>query len=153
MNMQTPISSLIINPQSKQSSRTNVNQDNTLSSKFSIDRIHENKPTCTIHIEWVQGHKDIEGNEQADQAAKIAATSNITSPPIRMRSAQKRSIQSLTENMWKSEWRSGKETAKHLRAMSQHPETTTGLKLYGALQQRKHVVWLTRLRTGHCHVN
>ena len=37
--------------------------------------------------------------------------------------------------------------------MSQHPDTTTGLKLYGTLQQRKHVVWTTRLRTGHCHLN
>src|SRR5436190_1589399 len=33
-----------------------------------IDRIQEAKPTCTIHIEWVPGHKNIEGNEQADQA-------------------------------------------------------------------------------------
>ena len=37
--------------------------------------------------------------------------------------------------------------------MSQYPGTTTGLKLYGALRQRKHVVWITRLCTGHCHLN
>ena len=45
-----------------------------------IDKIQEAKPTCNIHIEWVPGHKDIEGNEQADQAAKAAATSS-TAPP------------------------------------------------------------------------
>src|SRR5205814_4417273 len=59
-----------------------------------IDRIHEVKPTCTIHIEWVSGHKNIEGNEQADQAAKAAATSKTTPPTTRMKSAQSRSIQS-----------------------------------------------------------
>ena len=37
--------------------------------------------------------------------------------------------------------------------MSQHPDTTTGPTLYGALQQRKHAVLIARLRTGHCHLN
>src|SRR5436189_118572 len=32
-----------------------------------IDKIQEAKPMCNIYIEWVPGHKDIEGNEQADQ--------------------------------------------------------------------------------------
>ena len=36
--------------------------------------------------------------------------------------------------------------------MSQHPDTT-GLKLYGALWQRKHAVWISRLCTGHRHLN
>src|SRR5213083_8575 len=55
-----------------------------------IDKIHETKPTCSIHIEWVPGHKDIDGNEQADQAAKAAATSSTTPPIITMKSAQNR---------------------------------------------------------------
>ena len=36
--------------------------------------------------------------------------------------------------------------------MSQHPGTTTGLKLYGILQ-RKYMIWTARLRIGHCHLN
>jgi ribonuclease HI len=118
-----------------------------------IDRIHEAKPTCTIHIEWVLGHKNIEGTEQADQEAKIEATSNITTPITRMKSAQNRSIQSMTNTKWETEWKTDKGNARRLRSMSQYPGTTTGLKLYRALQQRKHVVWITRLRTGHCHLN
>ncbi len=37
--------------------------------------------------------------------------------------------------------------------MSQQPGTTTGLKLYGSMQKWEHIVWISRLRTGHCHLN
>src|SRR5438046_8433125 len=52
-----------------------------------IDEIHEAKPTCNIHIKWVPGHKDIEGNEQADQAAKTMVNSSTTPTNKRMKSA------------------------------------------------------------------
>ena len=38
-----------------------------------ISRIHDSRLTCTIHLEWVPGQMNIEGNERADQAAKAAA--------------------------------------------------------------------------------
>ena len=72
---------------------------------------------------------NIEGNEQADQAAKAAAMSNTNPPTIKMKSAQNRSIQSMTNTQWETEWKTGKENAKRLRAMSQYPGTTTGPKL------------------------
>lgn len=118
-----------------------------------IKRVREIKPTCNIYIEWVPGHENVEGNEQADQAAKTAAIPNSILPTTRMRSAQRRSIKSMTRTKWETEWRTGKTNAKRLRKMSQQPGTTTGLKLYGTLQKRKHVVWIVRLRTGHCHLN
>ena len=118
-----------------------------------IERVQKIKPISNIHIEWMPGYEGIEDNEQADQAAKMAATSNSTVLINRMRSAQKRSIQAITKIKWETEWRTGKETAKRLRKLSQHPDTATGSKLYGVLQQRKHVIWLTRLRSGHCHLN
>ena len=118
-----------------------------------IDRIQEIKPSSIIHIEWVPGHMNIKGNERADQAAKAAAIPNTTSPPtIIMKSAQNQSIKTMAKNKWEIEWKTGRENARRLRNMSQHPDTTTELKLYGTLQ-RKHVVWTTRLRTGHCHLN
>jgi len=105
-----------------------------------------------IHIEWISGHKDIEGNKQTDQAAKTAATSSIALPKIGMKSAQNRTIQTMTKTKWETEWKTGKENARRLRNMSQHPGTTTGLKLYGKMK-RKQVILLSRLRTGHCHLN
>ena len=82
-----------------------------------IDRIHEVKPTCTIHIEWVPGHKNVEGNERADQAAKAAATSCTTPPTTRMKSAQNRSIQSMAKKQMGNRMENGqtkcKTSAKH----------------------------------------
>ena len=95
----------------------------------------------------------MEGNERADQAAKAAATSCTTPPTTRMKSAQNRSIQSMAKTKWETEWKTGRGNVRRLRNMSQHHDTTTRPTLYGALQQRKHVVFITRLRTGHCHLN
>jgi hypothetical protein len=89
-----------------------------------IEKIHECTPNCNIHIEWIPGHKNIKGNEQADQAAKTAATPNNISPNIIMKSVQNRSIQSMTKAKWETEWRTGRENARRLRSMSRHYHRT-----------------------------
>jgi len=109
-----------------------------------IDGIHEIKPSGNIYIEWVPDHKDVQGNELADQAAKIATTPNTTRIITRMKSAQNRSIKAMTKFKWETEWKIGGENARRLRKMSKHPGTVTGLKLYGGLE-RKQVVWVTWL--------
>ena len=62
-----------------------------------IERVQKIKPISNIHIEWMSGHEDIKGNEQADQAAKMTVIPNSTIPTNRMSSAQKRSIQVMTK--------------------------------------------------------
>jgi hypothetical protein len=102
------------------------------------------------------GYEDIKTSRATNrrtQVAKAAATPSATAPNTTMRSAQNRSIQSMTKIKWETEWKTGRQNAKRLRNMSQYPGTTTGPELYGELQQRKHVVRITQLRTGHCHLN
>lgn len=108
-----------------------------------IDWVRAIKPIYNINIEWVSGHEGSEGNEQADQVTKMAATPN-SAISTKMRSAQKGSIQAMTKTKWEIEWRTGKETIKHQWKLSQ-PDTATGSKVYGALQQRKCVVWIAQL--------
>jgi hypothetical protein len=85
---------------------------------------------------------NIEGNEQADQAAKAAAeaaTSDIT-PTTRMKLAQYQSIQSMINNKWKTEWTTGRKNARRPQNMNQHLNITES-KLYDELRPRKHVIW------------
>src|SRR5947207_6804459 len=96
-----------------------------------IDRVYAVKPTSNVHIEWVPGHQNIDGNERADQAAKAAANSNNIIPSIRMKSPQKTKIRMTMKMKWETEWKTGRNTVQRLRHMSQQPGVTTGLKLYG----------------------
>lgn len=60
-----------------------------------INRIHDAKSTCIVHLEWVSGHVNIERNEQTDKTDKAAAVTNTALIAIRMRSVQYIPIQSL----------------------------------------------------------
>lgn len=125
-----------INPQFRQSTQPKQQSRQYIIKKILdiIDRVHEIKLNCNIHIEWIPEHENIEGNEQADQAAKTTAIPNSILPITKIRSAQKRSIKFMAKIKWEIEWRTGKVNAKRLRKMSQQSNTATGLKLYDALQ-------------------
>src|SRR5437762_2747575 len=58
----------------------------------------------------------------------------------------------MTKIKWEMKWKIGKENARRLCNMSQYPDIITGLKLYEKLKQ-KQVILLSRLRTGHYHLN
>ena len=69
-----------------------------------------------------------------------------------MKSAQNRSIQSMIKTKWEIELKMGKENARRLRSITQYPDTSRELKLYETLE-RKHVILISPLRTGHYHLN
>jgi hypothetical protein len=118
-----------------------------------IDDIHKIKPDFQIHLEWVPGHTGITGNEKADQAAKIAAATNTSEREAKMKSVQNREIKTEISKGWQTEWNKGQENARRLRKMSRRTKTDTGVKIYQQLKSRKHIAWITRLRTEHCSLN
>jgi hypothetical protein len=98
---------------------------------YIIDRIYIIKSTCKIHIEWISGHDNIDGNEWADQAAKAAAIPNNASINIRMRSVLKREIQIITKTKWETDWKIEKKISKWLRNICQQSDIIIRPKLYG----------------------
>jgi ribonuclease HI len=120
---------------------------------------HIESRNMTVDFAWIPGHKEIEGNEEADKAAKEAAKSegNDESIPTTrhhpLKSATAMLIeQSVTED-WKRTWETGQNhDAQHLRRIITKPNTVYGAKLYKGIPKR-HAAQLARLRTGHCGLN
>ena len=95
----------------------------------------------TTKIKWVPGHLDVEGNEEADKAAKMAAKSAGRDPNI-PRSVHKpfksaRSV-SIKRNITKS-WQFQSQTAsdaKQLGRISSKPNTKPGATLCNAVKSQ-----------------
>jgi len=61
----------------------------------------EKKPNNTLTIAWCPGHKDIPGNDQADQLAKQATSlASPSEPTINLRQAQEH-----LKDSWTTIWR------------------------------------------------
>jgi ribonuclease HI len=121
-----------------------------------IDELQTQRNEMNITLTWIPGHMDIEGNEQADKAAKEAANStereaNAYYPALK--SARNAANKQQTQNKWIKQWNEGTETAVKLRAMSKRPHFTSGGKLYSHITVKQQVAWLVRLRTAHCSLN
>jgi hypothetical protein len=55
---------------------------------------------------------------------------------------------------WKTQWDTGKVTACQLRNISRAETSSSGYQIYLSLgNNRKHIAWIARLRTGHCGLN
>ena len=120
-----------------------------------IDTLYESNPAYELQLEWVPGHKGIEGNEKADEAAKQAAIQKIN--PTRkpsLKSARSNDIHQTLKRQWQEQWTKGRRTACRLRNTSQRPNIKPSLHIYNQLgNKRRHIAWIARLRTGHCSLN
>ena len=97
---------------------------------------------------------DIDGNEEADKAAKTAAKSNgSTRIYAALKSARNATNKTQTRDKWTKQWNEGKETATLLRGMSKRPHFTSGGKLYSQVKGKRQVAALVRLRTSHVALN
>ena len=111
---------------------------------------------------WIPGHKGIEGNKKADQETKQAAEDHQNSEgdaiynperPRAIKAARNALIKTHTKQLWRETWLAGNENARKLCNIYNRPNTTDGAKVYKTLSKRQHVVWIARLRTGHCALN
>ena len=121
----------------------------------SLDELQNRRPNLEFKIEWVPGHKDIAGNEKADEEAKKAAQEQLTGESMlhyKLKSVQVKKINDDINSAAKKAWNEGTSCARQLRKMTRPQRYKTGVQLYGDLP-RKQLANLIRLRTGHCRLN
>jgi ribonuclease HI len=110
---------------------------------YQVARKLYNLYNVQLHINWVPSHRDIRGNEQADQLAKIAASSKPPSIPITSLTYLKRQIRAETLKEWNHKW----ETSKHGKYYQGKPKLS--LENIYRSKVRTLTSQILYLRTGH----
>lgn len=126
-----------------------------------LAKLKKTKPYLQVHITWIPGHENVDGNERADKAAKEAAEGDTT--PL------KRCILNLDKELptsiaalkamrkkqaaleWVSSWKESPRAEK-LKRFDRAPPVKRVLKLYADLPRREASL-VTQLRTGHVGLN
>ena len=99
----------------------------------------------SLHIQWVPGHFDVEGNEQADQLAKEATQITTTQHTTSTISFLKRVCREAMKREWKTVWESKTTNrGRHYDGFFKHKPD----QIF-ATNNRQLVSAVTQLRTGH----
>ena len=126
--------------------------------------IRENKITRQdITLQWVAGHKDVEGNEAADQAAKLAAKGTTSSSPkdllppclrktlpIGISAARQKNKEEI-HALWDKQWRTSKRFA-HLSSIDSSAPSKRFLTVTSHLPKSTAGI-IYQLRSGHIALN
>ena len=101
-----------------------------------------------LHISWVPGHSDVEGNEQADKLAKEGTTLQDNTREAYISLAY---LGRMVKNQRFQEWQEQWKTSVIGRSYQGSP--TTKFNPLAKTLSRHQVATLTQLRTGHGYFN
>ena len=102
----------------------------------------------TVRLQWIPGHCDAPGNDEADQLAREAAVPGKSHPFAPLLSREKAFIRRGIYAQWEKEWDESR-TGSHLRRIDHTLPAKYTRRLYGPLP-RNRAYLLTQMRTGHC---
>jgi hypothetical protein len=110
------------------------------------------KRRVPLILKWIPGHARINGNEIADQKAKLSASviGPVESPVIRYLSAIRGLIRQHTVTQWNQRWSQGSK-GSHTRRLNAEPSRATR-RLHSGREKAYSAV-LTQLRTGKIGFN
>ncbi|KAE8243901.1 hypothetical protein A4X13_0g6897 [Tilletia indica] len=136
----------------RQSPRKNSSSGSLLAlARREIIRWLEADAARSLHLAWVPGHKNIEGNDYADEMAKkgssaLRADIRVGRRWTSLAKAKRRAKEQMLRR-WKSEWSANDRHGEYRRLRTQPPSLTPAPHL-GSLPRRALGLWL-QAKTGH----
>jgi len=128
-----------------------------------FEALRKEHPGVEVTIRWIPAHKDVHGNERADQEAKRATTGDVETPDAtfptllhhalpRNRNSLRKTFNKQLQNRWCIEWAS----SPRYKRLANTIDNALSPKPYQLLTTdlpKIHSTILFQLRTGHIALN